>query len=394
MADRTKTMTAIFTPGYAAPEQFTSAKQGPWTDIYGLAATLYYAITGKAPPSAFDRLMEDTYEPLASRQPPGFAPGLLAWHRCRRCRFMPSGGRRASPAGAPCCEASRPTAKRRGDGAFTDIDAAGAIRRADGARRLAACIRQVAGAGSRRRPADDGKRLRCLRAQAVAANRVDGDGIGTAGAGSGGGRAEALDGRSPAHPARPAFAGLRHARHRRYVRSAFAEMIAAWQRSRQHPATGYLTAAESQALLREAKPAEAASRPAPAAVPSGAAAGSYIGSLSGSATGGGSPSLPTVEAQLNLAGRQLTGRLIHPTCGSLPVSLAVDPAGAISGNLRLYEAGGCATNPASAGGRLAGGSLSLDLRGIDVSYRGSLSSPTQRSPGGPAPPSGLRTDVP
>ena len=31
MADRTKTMTAIFTPGYAAPEQFTSAKQGPWT---------------------------------------------------------------------------------------------------------------------------------------------------------------------------------------------------------------------------------------------------------------------------------------------------------------------------------------------------------------------------
>src|SRR5437899_3213287 len=29
MADRTKTMTAIFTPGFAAPEQFTSARQGP-----------------------------------------------------------------------------------------------------------------------------------------------------------------------------------------------------------------------------------------------------------------------------------------------------------------------------------------------------------------------------
>jgi serine/threonine protein kinase len=57
MADRTRTMTAIFTPGYAAPEQFTSAKQGPWTDIYGLSATLHYAITGKAPPSAFDRLL-------------------------------------------------------------------------------------------------------------------------------------------------------------------------------------------------------------------------------------------------------------------------------------------------------------------------------------------------
>ena len=75
MADRTQAMTAIFTPGYAAPEQFTSAKQGPWTDIYGLAATLYHAITGKAPPNAFDRLMEDSYEPLASLQPAGFARG-------------------------------------------------------------------------------------------------------------------------------------------------------------------------------------------------------------------------------------------------------------------------------------------------------------------------------
>jgi len=33
------------------------------------------------------------------------------------------------------------------------------------------------------------------------------------------------------------------------------EMITAWQRARNHPETGYLTAAESQALLREAQPA-------------------------------------------------------------------------------------------------------------------------------------------
>ena len=77
MADRSRTMTAIFTPGYAAPEQFTSAKQGPWTDIYGLCATLHYAITGRAPPSAFDRLMEDAYEPLAGLAPPGFDGRLL-----------------------------------------------------------------------------------------------------------------------------------------------------------------------------------------------------------------------------------------------------------------------------------------------------------------------------
>jgi serine/threonine protein kinase len=52
MAGRTAAMTAIFTPGYAAGEQMTSAKQGPWTDIYGLSATLYHAITGHVPPSA------------------------------------------------------------------------------------------------------------------------------------------------------------------------------------------------------------------------------------------------------------------------------------------------------------------------------------------------------
>jgi serine/threonine protein kinase len=77
MAGRTAAMTAIFTPGYAAPEQFTSEKQGPWTDIYGLSATLYNAITGKTPPSAFDRMIEDGYEPLATLKPRGFPAALL-----------------------------------------------------------------------------------------------------------------------------------------------------------------------------------------------------------------------------------------------------------------------------------------------------------------------------
>ena len=71
-------MTAIFTPGYAAAEQFTSAKQGPWTDIYGLSATLYHAITGQTPPSAFDRMLDDAYEPLGKKALPGFPRGLLA----------------------------------------------------------------------------------------------------------------------------------------------------------------------------------------------------------------------------------------------------------------------------------------------------------------------------
>ena len=78
MTGRTMAMTAVFTPGYAATEQMTSAKQGPWTDIYGLAATLYHAITSEAPPNAFDRLLEDEYKPLARLAPAGFSPGLIA----------------------------------------------------------------------------------------------------------------------------------------------------------------------------------------------------------------------------------------------------------------------------------------------------------------------------
>ena len=64
MADRSGGLTAVFTPGYAAPEQFTSSRQGPWTDIYGLAATLHHAITGSAPPSAFERILYDDYQRL------------------------------------------------------------------------------------------------------------------------------------------------------------------------------------------------------------------------------------------------------------------------------------------------------------------------------------------
>ncbi len=78
IAGRSTALTAIFTPGYAAAEQMTSAKQGPWTDIYGLSATLYHAITGQTPPSAFDRMLDDAYEPLGKKALPDFARGLLA----------------------------------------------------------------------------------------------------------------------------------------------------------------------------------------------------------------------------------------------------------------------------------------------------------------------------
>ena len=41
------------TPGYAAPEQYrTDAREGPWTDMYALAAVAYYVLTGAPPPDA------------------------------------------------------------------------------------------------------------------------------------------------------------------------------------------------------------------------------------------------------------------------------------------------------------------------------------------------------
>jgi len=75
---RTQAMTAVYTPGYAAPEQMTSAKQGPWTDIYAVAGTLYHCVTGRTPPSAMERATGDDLVSAAEAGKSRYAPSLLA----------------------------------------------------------------------------------------------------------------------------------------------------------------------------------------------------------------------------------------------------------------------------------------------------------------------------
>jgi serine/threonine protein kinase len=80
LAKKTRNQT-LLKEGYAAEEQYRqSGVPGPATDVYGLAATFYRAITGKIPPPALDRLAEDelqTPSQLGVQIPPSAEQALM-----------------------------------------------------------------------------------------------------------------------------------------------------------------------------------------------------------------------------------------------------------------------------------------------------------------------------
>jgi hypothetical protein len=71
-------MMAIYSPSYAAPEQvFRVGQQGPWTDIYSLAATLYTMVVGSPPTNATERFQHIPYLALVEREPTGYTLPFL-----------------------------------------------------------------------------------------------------------------------------------------------------------------------------------------------------------------------------------------------------------------------------------------------------------------------------
>ena len=90
-----KTMSVVLKPGYAPYEQYSSkGNQGPWTDVYGLCATLYKCITGNSPDNSLDRCQNDTLKTpseLGVNIPPSIENVLmygLAVYHDNRCQSM------------------------------------------------------------------------------------------------------------------------------------------------------------------------------------------------------------------------------------------------------------------------------------------------------------------
>ena len=68
IGDMTHALTVVLKPGFAPIEQYgesSAMTQGAWTDLYALASVVYAAVTGHAPVSSVERLMDDRLQPLS-----------------------------------------------------------------------------------------------------------------------------------------------------------------------------------------------------------------------------------------------------------------------------------------------------------------------------------------
>lgn len=104
---------AILTPGYAPVELYLpEGRQGPWTDLYSLAAVLYRAVTGENPPEALARLRIDGTGRKLLAQRERYSPQFLAaiqWGLALEEKRRPQSARQWRSAllrgATPCSEA-------------------------------------------------------------------------------------------------------------------------------------------------------------------------------------------------------------------------------------------------------------------------------------------------
>lgn len=76
LGNKSKSLDVILKAGYAPKEQYMRrGKQGPYTDIYSVAACFYTAVTGQLPPESLERMEKDELEPPSVRVP-GLPPAL------------------------------------------------------------------------------------------------------------------------------------------------------------------------------------------------------------------------------------------------------------------------------------------------------------------------------
>jgi len=80
----------MYTPGFAAPEQYTDLSLlGPWTDIYSVGASLYACLAGFAPQAADARLLSDKLAPARSTWTGDYSENLLEIiDSCLRLDYM------------------------------------------------------------------------------------------------------------------------------------------------------------------------------------------------------------------------------------------------------------------------------------------------------------------
>ena len=82
----------MYTPGFAAPEQYNSPRRellGPWTDIYSIGASMYACMAAAAPQAADQRLERDQLVPAVRRWPDKYSRQLLHtvdW--CMRLNYL------------------------------------------------------------------------------------------------------------------------------------------------------------------------------------------------------------------------------------------------------------------------------------------------------------------